>query len=276
MRAVSTKKLKAAVIGCGAIGRVLARVLKESCRDRTVLKFLCDRNPERAAALKKDLKLRASITDLPEAVAKADLILETASQESVLEIFPFIKNRRKILLLMSAGGLWQIQQRQPGSLRKLQSRIYVPSGAVAGIDGVLAARESGLHKVVLITRKPPEGLREAPFFKEKRFPALKGDEEVCVFRGSAGKAIEHFPQNINVAAVLSMAGSGACPVAVEVWTSRSYHGNSHEIRVDYADGRLWARTDNKPSKDNPKTSALAVYSAVATLKRLFGNQCIGT
>ena len=101
-------------------------------------------------------------------------------------------------------------------------------------------------------------------------------QEKRVFRGVAAEAIEHFPQNINVAAVLSLAGIGPDRTEVEIWTSRAYKGNRHEILVEGDFGTFKTVTQNKSAPGNPKTSYLAILSAIATLKKAFASVRVGT
>ena len=117
----------------------------------------------------------------------------------------------------------------------------------------------------------------AAFFLKKKFPVLKTlTQEKRVFRGVAAEAIEHFPQNINVAAVLSLAGIGPDRTEVEIWTSRAYKGNRHEILVEGDFGTFKTVTQNKSAPGNPKTSYLAILSAIATLKKAFASVRVGT
>jgi hypothetical protein len=90
------------------------------------------------------------------------------------------------------------------------------------------------------------------------------------------EAVKAFPQNINVAAVLSLAGIGPEKTVVEIWTSNAYLFNQHEVMIEGKSGTIQTITRNVPSPDNPKTSALAVYSAIATLGRIFSSVRIGT
>ena len=105
---------------------------------------------------------------------------------------------------------------------------------------------------------------------------MKGSEEIRVFRGRARQAILAFPQNINVAALLSLAGLGQDKTTVEIWTSKAYRYNRHEIEIEYKGGALRIQAENKPSAENPKTSALAMYSAVAALRKFFSSVKTGT
>jgi len=52
--------------------------------------------------------------------------------------------------------------------------------------------------------------------------------------------------------------------------------NIHEVRLVSPYVNLFARLENRPSPDNPKTSALAYMSAVAALKKLTSKVRIGT
>ena len=117
----------------------------------------------------------------------------------------------------------------------------------------------------------------APFFKGKKVSTLlKGKIPKCVFRGTAQRAIESFPKNINVSIILSLAGAGAARTQVEIWTARGWTKNEHEIQVKGKFGQLACRTENVPSPDNPKTSYLAILSAKACLRKIFAPLKIGT
>jgi aspartate dehydrogenase len=69
---------------------------------------------------------------------------------------------------------------------------------------------------------------------------------------------------------------GASKTRVEIWTSRGYRGNRHEIQIESASGDIRIQLKNVPSASNPKTSALAFYSAMALLRRIFSSVRIGT
>jgi aspartate dehydrogenase len=267
-------KTKVGIIGCGTIGSALAKAILTEFKDFAVLSFLCDHHLEKAKKLEAVLHKKPPIVDLETLVRKSDLVIEAASLHVVAEVMKYIQKYRKEILVMSVGGL--LDSRVFNDLKKKKIKVWIPSGAVAGIDGVLAGAESKIRSVKLVTRKPPTGLKDAPHFQNKPFPNLKGNKEYCVFKGSAEQAVRSFPQNINVGAILSLAGVGAKKTQVEIWTSKKYRSNQHEVSVEGEFGRLNAITQNVPSKENPKTSALAIYSAKATLRRIFSSVKVGT
>ena len=155
-------------------------------------------------------------------------------------------------------------------------RVYLPSGAVCGIDGLKSCRAGSIYSVTLTTRKPPRGLEGAPYLKEKniRLSDIKG--ETVIFDGTAREAIKGFPQNVNVCAALSLAGIGADKTRVRIMTSPEYTKNIHEVRIEGDSGNISTRTENVPSKANPKTSQLAVFSAIATLEGIAKSVRVGT
>ncbi|MDD5135955.1 MAG: DUF108 domain-containing protein, partial [Candidatus Omnitrophica bacterium] len=155
-------------------------------------------------------------------------------------------------------------------------RVYIPSGALCGIDGVKSASAGRIDSVTLTTRKPPRGLAGAPYLKENKIDLDKITGKTIVFEGSAEEAIKGFPQNVNVSAALGLAGIGAKKTRVRLVTSPDYTKNIHEVEIVGECGRIFTRTENVPSKANPKTSGLAVFSAISTLAGITRSVRIGT
>jgi len=147
---------------------------------------------------------------------------------------------------------------------------------VLGLDGVKAARLGAITEVTLTTRKPPAGLKGAPYIEEKGIDLDAIKDEELIFEGAAGEAIKAFPKNVNVSATLSLAGIGAEKTKVRIICSPKYVRNSHEIELKGEAGTFFIRAENVPSPDNPKTSYLAVLSALATLKGIASAVRVGT
>jgi aspartate dehydrogenase len=143
-------------------------------------------------------------------------------------------------------------------------KIYIPSGAVCGIDGVLSASIDTIDEVTLVTTKPPSSLGK------------KYDKRTIVFKGNALEAVKKFPENINVAASLSIAGVGFDKTKVEIVADPVTTRNTHKILAHGKFGRLRAEVENMPNPNNPKTSYMASLSAVATLKKIVNPIQIGS
>ena len=139
----------------------------------------------------------------------------------------------------------------------------MPSGALGGIDAIRAAR-GRLDRVTLTTTKPPRGLAGAPGFAE--WESREISEPTVVFDGPAVEAVKLFPANVNVAATLSLAGLGAQETRVKVVADPGSTVNVHEVEAVGGLGTLRFRMELLPHERNPKTSFLAIVSAVEALR----------
>jgi len=269
------KKIKVGLIGCGAIGARLAQSIQTQFSEHAQLAYICEHRTDKARQLMRRIRSRAELADFDEAVEYSDFLIEAATPDTATHLIHKAVPLGKTLLIMSVGGLLNVND---GWLKKYpEASILCPSGALAGVDGVLAAREAGPIQVKLITRKPPIALEGAPYFKGKKISTLlKGKTPACVFKGTAIQAVQGFPKNINVSMILSLAGAGAAKTQVEIWTARGWTKNEHEIHVKGKFGEFVSRTVNVPSPDNPKTSYLAVLSAIAMMRKYFSSVKIGT
>ena len=100
-------------------------------------------------------------------------------------------------------------------------------------------------------------------------------EPRILYEGPATEAVAKFPQNVNVAATLSLAGLGPEKTRVRVVADPGVHQNIHEIHARGAFGSFEIRLANWPNPDNPKTSLLSCLSVVSLLKRVRGTVQMG-
>ncbi|MFW9916908.1 MAG: aspartate dehydrogenase domain-containing protein [Candidatus Thorarchaeota archaeon] len=210
---------------------------------------------------------------------EVELVIEAASPEAVEEIcIPSLK-AGKILVTLSTGAFVQnprLLEEAFEASQRYGGRLLIPSGAIAGLDGVRAAKIAGIEQAVLTTVKPPVALEGAPFIVENQIDLGAFTEKALVFQGTALEAVRAFPRNINVAAAFSLAGLGPARTQVRIFVDPHGSTNSHEIRVESPGGTIRATTINVPSPGNPKTSYLAILSALATVNRITQRITIGT
>lgn len=266
--------LKIGILGAGAIGGVLAAALDEN-RINARLVALADQDAERARALSARLASHPAVVTTDEMIERSELVVEAASQAALPDFVPRALARGRDMLIMSVGGLlgreeWFRQAAERGC------RIYVPSGAIAGLDGVKSASVGRLESAVLTSRKPVAALRGSKYIVEKGVALESFTEETVIFEGLAEEAARAFPATSNVAASLRLAVGSSIPVRVRIVAVPGGNQNIHEIEVRGEFGRLWVTVENVPSKDNPRTSQLAAYSAIATLGGLTGSLHVGT
>ncbi|MDD5617894.1 MAG: aspartate dehydrogenase [Candidatus Omnitrophica bacterium] len=261
------KKIRIGIVGCGAIGKSLAKFIDRELNSKAEISAVCDLNLSKAAALKKSLnKSRPIITNLDNLIKNSDLVIESSSAKVSYSIAKKAVSKGKSILIMSIGGIILKAEELFALARKNKSFIYLPSGAICGIDGLKALSLAGIKKVTLTTRKPPKALAGVAYLMQKGIDVNKIKKETVIFEGSALNAIKYFPQNINVAALLSIAGIGAKKTKVKIVSSPQYKYNYHEIEIVSQAGVLKTISQNVAFKENPKTSYLAALSAMAVLK----------
>ncbi len=268
--------LKVGIIGCGTIGSRIAAHIDRKLKGRAKVTVLSDVDDNKAKGLSAALKSRPRIASIPALISSVDLVVEAASAKVSGDIAKRAVKAGKDVMVMSTGGLLKSYKALFGLAEKKRSHVYLPSGAISGLDGLKGAKLSGIKKVTLTTRKPPEGFRGAPYVVKHNIDLGKIRSDKVLFEGNAFKAMEGFPANINVAATLSLCGIGPEKTRVKIIASPSIKRNIHEIEAEGAFGRLTARTENVPSPGNPKTSYMAVLSAMATLDGILGKVKIGT
>src|SRR3989338_799677 len=260
--------IKVGIIGCGTIGRELALACQRRFSEEVTLEALADSDPSHAKKLQKALRPKPKLLNVDRLIEHGDLIIEAASTTAAYEVAKRALSLGKDVMVMSVGGILGKEKELLRLARTHHCCLYLPSGGVVGIDGLKAARIGKIHRVTLTTRKPPQGFEDAPYVVKHGINLKKLKEEKVLFEGNAAQAVKGFPKNINVSATLSLVGLGAKKTKVRIIAAPQMLVNVHEVYVQGDFGSFYTRTENFPSEANPKTSHLAILSAVATLERI--------
>ena len=270
------KKMRIGIVGCGAIGGSLAGEISSNFRESAVLAALFDIKPERSAALSRKIAKngRLRVGSLDKLIAASDLVIEASSAKASWEIARRALSKGRRVMVMSVGGIVGHLEELSALALKKNTQAYFPSGAICGIDGLKAAKIAGVKKVVLTTRKSPKSFNGVEYV-EKNFKLAGLKKDKLLFDGSAARAVKYFPQNINVAAILGLAGIGITRTRVRIIASPAVSRNIHEIEIESSAARIFTRTENVLHPLNPKTSYLAVLSAIATLRQVLQPVKIG-
>lgn len=272
-----SKLLKIGIVGCGAIGTSLAKAIFFDFSDKAKLSSLYDIDIEKAYKLSSTLKTKKIVAlNLDDLINSVDLVIEAASSKASYEIARKALLATKDIMIMSVGGI--IDHYKELFIKALDRnvKLYIPSGAICGLDGLKAVKASKIRKVTLTTKKPPSAFKGVTYLLKKKINLDQLKEDTVLFEGNALSAIKHFPANINVAATLSILGLGVENTSVKIVAVPNATRNIHEIEIDSDAGKIFTRTDNVIHPDNPKTSFLAVLSALATLKEILEPVRIGT
>jgi len=268
--------MKIALIGCGAIGKIIAQSIRNK-KVNAQLVCVYDKIEKKGKNFAEKFQTKFKIFDeiLKEDL---DLVIEAASQEAVKEYVPRILKSQKSVMIMSTGALVdsQLLDRIKTLANENDLKVYLPSGAIVGIDGIKSANVSDIDKVILKTIKPLKSLEDTPFFKKNKINLNDIKRPTIIYEGPAKEAVKLFPQNINVAATLSLAGIGPEKTIIQIIVDPNIDKNIHEIIAEGKFGMLHTKTENIPCPDNTKTSYLAALSAIATLKKITEPIQVGT
>ena len=234
------------IIGCGAIGTLIAEAVEGGIVACDKL-ILFDADLVKAEKLKKSLHVPVAIASSVEEMIKLNptIIVEAASQQAAREYAGKIVAESIDLIVMSVGALLDFPMRS--------SKIHIPTGAIGGLDAISSADLAGVSSVILVTRKNPRVLD------------LDNREEKVVYEGDAKEAVRRFPREMNVAATLALTVKPE-KVKVRVVSDPGVKRNVHEVMVRWRFGEMFFRFSNEPHPENPKTSALAAWSAIKLLK----------
>lgn len=263
------------IIGCGAIGNALLKFVHTELGERTGKVLIFDIDRRKAEESARHHSLAEVCPGIKETAAGSDILVEAASPACVRDVFSACLSSRTDIMFMSVGGLLG-KEDLLSEARVKGIKTILPSGAVCGIDALKAMKNAGIDEVRLTTRKPARALKGAPYLSEKGIVPDEIDAETVIFSGNAREAVRAFPRNINVSALISLAGTGAENTLVRIIVSPDFTSNSHELEVKGKAGSFRTVTWNVPSPDNPGTSYLAALSAMTALKEYFESVRMGS
>jgi aspartate dehydrogenase len=266
--------LRVAIGGFGAIGRVVAQHLDRGI-EGLALAAVSARDVARTESAMAGFARPAPVLPLARLGEEAAIVVECAPAAVLREVAEPALAHGRLVMVLSCGALLDNFD-LVDLARRHGGRIQVPSGALLGLDAVVAAAEGGISRVHMITRKPPRGLAGAPYLEANAIDLAGLSEPKRVFTGTAREAARGFPANVNVAAALALAGLGPDRTTIEIWADPAVTRNIHRIEVEAEAARFTMQIENVPSAENPRTGRLTALSVVAALKKLTAPLAMGT
>jgi aspartate dehydrogenase len=250
-----------ALIGFGAIGRDVAARLRGAANVRLGVFTRSGVSGEAHVH---------PLTNIAELVAwHPHLVIEAAGHSAVSAHVAGILESGISVLLASVGALADesLHARLRAAAARGGAELILPAGAIGGVDYIKTVAPLPGVVVRYCSRKPI-----AAWTKELAGRGLDPNaiaSEVTLFEGSARDAALSFPQNLNVAMTLALAGTGMDATKVRVVADPRARGNTHELDIESEAGRARLVFENSPSASNPKTSALTALSIVHTVREYF-------
>jgi len=245
-----------------------------------ILTHIFDESKEKSTLLVEKLTNKPEIVENSHLLSSnpIDIVVEAASQDAVRDVSLSVLQNKKDLMIMSVGALLDesIYDILSDACKDFKKTIYLPSGAIAGLDGIKSVKDE-LESLSITTTKHPRSLKGAKFFETSDINLDEINSSTVIFDGIAKEAVSLFPANINVAALLSLTGIGSEKTGVKIIVDPNTDKNTHHIEAKGKFGKMIFTIENYPDTNNPKTSRLAILSAIETLKKYCLNDIqIGT
>ncbi len=253
------------IIGFGAIGQSIAQACVRTPVPGHQLKAVLVR-PQQVATVQAALP--AGVTAMSDTTAllalAPDLVVEAAGHAAVAQHAAAVLAAGTPLMLLSVGSLADavLQAQLEAAAHASGARLLLPVGAIAGLDGLMALRQAGLHSVRYTSTKPPLAWLGTPAAQQFDLPGLQA--RTVVFEGTARDAARLYPKNANLAAAVALAGLGFERTAVQLVADPAASGNSGRIQAEGDGSRLDVTVAGSPSA-NPKTSGIVAFSVLSAL-----------
>ena len=273
------RPLRTALLGGGTIARLVLEQARRGALPGIEVVALAGRSASSpAAALAQEFGVKYLLGGEALLAVRPDAVLEAASHDAVRRHLVSLLEARIGVVVLSAGALADDALRLAAEAAAARSGalLYVPSGGIGGLDALKTACLAGVDEASIQVAKPPAAWRGIPFVERSGVALDRLQGPVTLFEGPAREGVPHFPQNVNIAAVLALAGIGMDRTRLKVVADPALTLNTHTIRVSGRCGRFTVVLENVPSPDNPKTSWLACYSGLAALRALQAGVRYGT
>ncbi len=269
--------LRVGVLGWGAIGREIGRLLQSNAQ------FNAQGSTEPGALPGTDgfepaIELVAvasrfsdgethTLAVPPEELGhRCDVVVEAAGPDAVRTLAERYLADGADVIVVSIGALVDDELRNR-LITTGPGRLLLCPGAIGGLDLLNSARLYGRIDAVRLETTKPSAALVRDWMEPSTVAELRsGDEPVECFRGSVADAVRLFPESLNVSAALGLAAGSFDLVEVVVTGSPTATTNRHDVSIDAAAGHYRISVSNNPSPTNPRTSHITAWSALRTLR----------
>ncbi|MDF2873560.1 MAG: nadX [Sporomusa sp.] len=247
-------KKKVGIIGYGTIGKYIFEKLS---RDGVEFAFVFDRT---AVADKKKGTIFTDSTEeiVQKCAAGVDLVIETATSQAVVELAPAIlRFADMVVFSATAFADQEFLNRIHQICQTSQHKLYIPHGAILGLDGIIDGKDV-LQEVSVTTTKRPENL---------------GRTDSCrtiLYEGPTRNVCRLYPRNVNVHAAIALAGLGFDTTRSRIISDPDAPGNTHSIEIKAQGCTFKIEVVSEPVSG--VTGAYTPVSAYSSIRRILFNQ----
>jgi len=262
--------MRVGLLGGGVIARLFLEHAKRGEMDNAEVVAIAGRSEaSRGKALAREFAAPFVVGVKQLIAARPEVVIEAASHDAVRECAEDLLSSGIAVIVLSGGALCDddLRARLERASAKHRALLYLPSGGIGGLDALKAACAAGVDEVSIAVTKPPAAWKGIPYVERLKIDLERLAGPVTLFEGTAREGVPHFPANVNIAAVLSLAGIGFDRTRLKVVADPALRFNTHFITIKGRTGTMELRFESVPSPDNPKTAMLACYSALAAFRQ---------
>lgn len=262
--------MRIGILGGGVIARLLLEEIRAGRMGAAQVAAVAGRSEaSRGRALAGEFGIPFVVGVAALLQARPEVIVEAASHDAIRAHAEQILAAGIPLIVLSGGALADdaLRERLEHAAAAHHALLYVPSGGIGGLDALKAVCAAGADEVRIAVTKPPAAWKGIDYVERLGIDLDRLDGPVTLFEGSAREGVPHFPANVNIAAVLALAGIGFDRTRLTVVADPALRFNTHFIHIRGRTGTIDLRFESVPSPDNPKTAMLACYSALAAIRQ---------
>lgn len=243
------------IIGAGSIGRAIFDWLRQSGLARVDYLLVADAAKPRDFDPGETLLLDDRDAALDR---RADLVIEAAMARNVRDMAPAALAQGDFMAFScTALADPATEAAIAAAMQASGRRLFVPHGAVLGLDGIADGR-SLLERVTITTTKSGKSL------------GLPEDSDGLVFEGPTRGICAAFPRNVNVHAAVALAGLGFDRTVSRLIARPGLTENIHRIEVQ-GRGFEWGIDAASPSLGGV-TGAYTPLSAIGSVQRVLNRR----
>ena len=260
--------MKVGLIGYGQIGRSVAASIAAGEVDGIELSTVLVRDATRTREPVDSVRTTTNPAELLDSDAR--VIVEVAGHPALRQFAVRVLDAGKDLMTICPGAFadTDLLTAVERAARQNGRRVLVPSGAIGGLDMISAAALGPLDSVMHTTRKHPRA------FRADQLADPPTDEARLLFDGSAREGVTRFPDNVNVAAAVSMAGIGLDRTRLRIFADPAACRNTHQLEVHGYFGSLRLEVENEPTEKH-NTGRVVALSVTKALRNLCAPIVIG-
>lgn len=235
------------ILGYGTIGKaVYQQIVEEGLFE---VKFIYTRSQN------LEIPKQLAVHTFPDEalLSSVDLVVEATVTDTIRSYGAFILTYTNLLpLSITAFADNVLEEHLVQTASKFHHHIYIPHGAVLGLDGIYDLRNEIEH-IEIHTIKNPKSLNRSD------------QEKVTLFEGSAREVCKLKPRNVNVHAAVALASIGLDQTKSVLISDPDTTNNTHYIKVTGHDFYFEIMIQSIPK--GAVTSATTPISAYGSIKR---------